>query len=73
VVVPLLDKVHPTHQETGFLRVLLASSETVSRARELVLEFERLVGGRRADDLAGWMSRALQSQIPELATFVRGL
>ncbi|HEY3283007.1 MAG TPA: hypothetical protein VGN26_12100 [Armatimonadota bacterium] len=53
VVWLLLGKSRQTPLEADILRALLESSGTVSRARELVLEFERLVGGRRENDLAG--------------------
>jgi transposase len=52
---------------------LLASDPDIQQAYTLTVQFEELIRGRERDELAPWLDRARDSQLPELIEFGRGL
>lgn len=69
----LLENKPRAAEEEAFLKALCASCPDVVPARDLALEFFRIVHERRRGDLDAWMSRVAQAGLPELQSFANGL
>lgn len=62
-----------TAEQRGFVRALLSESEPIRLARELVVEFGRVVRARDVAALDVWMTQATNGPLAELRDFVVGL
>lgn len=60
-------------RERTYLDRLFQLCPQMERASSLAKEFSRMVRGQRADRLDSWLGEAQESDIPDLATFAKGL
>jgi transposase len=69
----LMPEARRAPKQSRFVQVLLAQCEAIATTHALAVGFGRLVHAHDVDALAGWMTAATGSTLPELRDFAQGL
>lgn len=70
----LLEKVKQSkEEEKAMLMKLEEQCPEIAAVKQLATDFFKLVNGRKAEDLDGWIEEASKSQSPEMKSFAQGI